>query len=145
MSQQHVATLKRAFEAVARGDFATAAATADPNVHWNGVGELVPAGGDHRGADVVVTQVFETIPDAYEEFRAEPEEFLDADEHVVALGTFTGRPEGSERAISTPFAGVAEFRDGRIARMRWFTDTAEWLYAMPEAPDAAAGAFQGNP
>ena len=137
MSDENVATLKQAYEAFACGDLDGVAATLDPNVLWEGVGELVPAGARHRGIDEVMRQVLETLPAAYEHFRAEPEEFIDAGECIIALGTFTVRPEGADRTVSTPFAQVAEFQDGRMARVRWFTDTAEWLYAMPESPSAS--------
>jgi ketosteroid isomerase-like protein len=138
VSDENVATLKQAYEAFARGDLAAVVATLDPNVLWEGVGDLVPAGARHRGVDQVVHQVLETLPDAYERFEAAPEEFIDAGECIIALGTFTVRPEGADRTVSTPFAQVAEFDDGRMARVRWFTDTAEWLYAMPESPSGSA-------
>jgi uncharacterized protein len=134
VSNQNVATLKQAYEAFARGDIEAVAATLDSDVLWEGVGELVPAGGRHRGVDEVVQQVFDAIRDAYEDFEAEPQEFIDAGERIIALGTFTVRPEGAERIVSTPFAQVADFREGTMARVRWYTDTAEWLYAMPETP-----------
>jgi ketosteroid isomerase-like protein len=134
VSNQDVVMLKHAYEAFARDDIEAVAATLDPNVVWEGVGELVPGGGRHHGVDEVVREVFGSFREAYEEFKAEPEEFIGTGERVVVLGTFTVRPEGGARTISTPFAQVAEFRDGRMARVRWFTDTAEWLYAMPEAP-----------
>jgi uncharacterized protein len=134
VSAQHVATLKKAYEAFARGDIEAVARTLDPDVLWEGVGELVPAGARHRGVDEVVHDVFDTIRDAYEDFQAEPEEFIDAGERVVALGTVTVRPEGAERIVRTPFVQVVDFSDGRMARVRSFTDTAEWLYAMPETP-----------
>jgi ketosteroid isomerase-like protein len=104
-----------------------------------GSGELVPAGGNHRGVDEVVQVVLETIRDAYDEFKVDPTEFIAAGERVVALGAFTVRPEGADRTVTTPFAQIAEFRDGRMVRVRWFTDTAEWLFAMPEAPNASNG------
>jgi len=137
VSDQNVTTLRRAFEAFARDDFDAVAATLDPDVVWDGVGELVPGGARHRGVDEVVEQVFESIRDAYDEFCADPEEFIDVGERVIALGTFTVRPEGGERTIRTPFVEVIDFRGGRMARVRWFTDTAEWVYAMPTTPPAS--------
>jgi ketosteroid isomerase-like protein len=145
MSDQHVATLRRAFEAFARGDIEAVAATLDPDIVWEGVSELVPGGARHRGLDEVVQQVFETIRDAYDELSAEPEEFIDAGERIVVLGTFTVRPEGGVRTISTPFVQVAEFRDARVARARWFTDTAEWLFAMPEVPSSSQVSARWEP
>jgi uncharacterized protein len=144
MSQEHVGTLREAFEAFGRHDMEAVAAMLDPEVIWEGVGELVPGGTSHRGVDDVLREVFATLDVAYEEFRAEPEEFIDAGERIVALGTFTVRPEGADRTVRTPFAEVAEFRDGRITRARWFTDTAEWLYAMPEGPPDPAQAEPAN-
>jgi hypothetical protein len=40
----------------------------------------------------VVEKVFSTVPDNFEDFRADAEQFIDAGEHVVVVGRFRGEP-----------------------------------------------------
>jgi ketosteroid isomerase-like protein len=59
----------------------------------------------------------------WDEFSAEPEEYLDAGEKVVVLTRFGGRGRLSgASAKGLPGASVMTFRDGRVVRLAAYTD-----------------------
>jgi len=132
MDEESRIRLRGALECVAAGDILALADVLDPDVVWHGLGELVPGGAPQRGLDAVVDNVLRVFSEAYEQFEIATESYLEVDECLISFGTFIVRPQGATRSVRTPFIQVAEFRAGRVVDMRWLTDTAEWLFAMPE-------------
>ena len=82
----------------------------------------VPFGGIFRG-HAGVGQFFSAIAASIELVRFEPQRFLGKGDEVVVLG----REEGTVRATQRPFVNewvhVWTFRDGKLARIRSYTDT----------------------
>jgi ketosteroid isomerase-like protein len=74
--------------------------------------------------------VIEPTLEKMEHFHLQLDEILEADEHVIALGTFRGRCKESGADLHAPFAHIFNFRGDRIVRFRNFTDTAHWLHAL---------------
>src|SRR5258705_9598901 len=52
------------------------------------------------------------------------EEFIAAGEHVVAIGRIQGTTRETEVPVDVPFVHVWTVREGRLQRLRAFTDTA---------------------
>jgi ketosteroid isomerase-like protein len=52
------------------------------------------------------------------------EEYIAAGEQVVALGRIAGRTVTTGAIVDVPFAHIWTVRDGRLERLRAFTDTA---------------------
>ena len=93
-----------------------------------------PAVGPGRGAGAAI-RFFEEIDEAMEELRLEPQEFVDAGDHVATRLRHHGRGKGSGVEIDEElYHQVATFRDGRIVRIEYF---AEWDEAL-----AAAGSSE---
>jgi ketosteroid isomerase-like protein len=67
---------------------------------------------------------------AWSEFTMEPEEFLDAGEHVVAFILTRATGQGSGVALERHDAMVYEVRDGRTVRLDYYNNRDEALKAL---------------
>ena len=72
------------------------------------------------------------LEEAFAELRAEPSEYRDLGERVVALGQLHGRGRGSGVETDSPIAWVVDFKDDKAVRI--------WEYADHEEALEAAGA-----
>jgi ketosteroid isomerase-like protein len=68
----------------------------------------------------------------WEEFRAEVEELRELDGTILARVRVSGRGGESGMEVGQRIFHLIELRDGRIARMREFTDEAEAVKAAAE-------------
>src|SRR5207244_10470949 len=76
------------------GDFDAVLNAFDPNIEWVEPDGYFPgAGGVHNGREAVA-RVLSLYPETWEDFALEPDEFIDAGEYVVVLGTQRGRAKG---------------------------------------------------
>src|SRR5687768_12447096 len=91
MSQQDVQTIRGGYEAFNRQDIPGVLERFDPQIEWIEPGGGRAPVGTFRGAQTVAEKVFATVPVNFDDFRAEPERFIDAGEHVIVIGQFTGR------------------------------------------------------
>jgi hypothetical protein len=83
---------------------------------------------------------FEGLQDVLERFltsfygafdvRFVAEEFIAAGEEVVALGRIQGKTRKAAVPVDVPFAHVWTVREGRLQRLRAFTDTALLAHAL---------------
>lgn len=129
----HLDAVRRSYDAFARGDMDAVVADMHPEIEWEQAQGL-PHGGTYRGLDEVRRNVFDPLHESWwDEFDADPDELLEAGEHVVVLGRYRGVARGSGRPLDVPFVHVWSFRAGKAVRFRQFLDTAGWNEAL--APD----------
>lgn len=129
MATENVKLVRSIYAALAGGDLAAAVETLDPDVVWVEPPTEGPAlRGTHYGREAVVSGVFATVPETWDEFRVEPQEFLGDGEAVVAIGAFRARAGG--RMLEAPFAHVWRVRGGLAAEFHDYTDTAAFLTAL---------------
>jgi len=122
--------VKRSYEAFARDDMDGVTADMDADIEWQQAQGL-PHGGTYRGLDEVRRNVFDPLDEEWwDEFSADPDEFLDAGAEVVVLGRYRGRAKGTGRPLDVPFVHVWTLRDGKAVRFRQFLDTAGWNVAL---------------
>ncbi len=133
MSEEDVSTLGRAYEAFNRGDIEGAVQAFDPQIEWHELEGNPQASGIFRGTDAVVNEVFGTIPENWDEFEADPHDFIDAGEHIIVLGHFRGRAKGADGTLDAHFAHVWRMRDGKAAHFVNYADTRAWAQAMGKA------------
>ena len=86
-------TTKAMYAAFERGDIPGLVASADSAIEWWEPEDL-PHGGTRSGRDEVLRFFSEDFPPHHEEFRSEPEEFIDAGDQVVVIGHNHGRARG---------------------------------------------------
>ena len=131
MSQENVNVVRNFFEAAPRGDFAAARDALDPYIEWiePGVPELWFAGTRH-GPEAVFQEVIGPTFEYVEDFSIQIEQYLDAGDHVVALGHDRGRAKTTGREFDLPSAYVCTVHGGKIVRFEAYLDTAQWLRAL---------------
>jgi ketosteroid isomerase-like protein len=77
-----------------------------------------------------VKRLWRGVDETFEEFRFEPQEFVDADDRVAVRARFHGRGKASGAEIDEEmFHHVVTFREGRIVRIEHVTEWAEALEA----------------
>ncbi|HEV2923554.1 MAG TPA: nuclear transport factor 2 family protein [Solirubrobacteraceae bacterium] len=127
MSQQHVEIIKRVVEAGSRRDFDTVLALHHPD--WEGfIPEEYPVAGTWRGLDGVRGFAEEWL-EAWEEFRVEPEEFIEGGDAVVAAVRYWGRGRGSGVQVTDRWYCAYRRRDGKVISWRPYADRDEALKA----------------
>jgi uncharacterized protein len=126
--------VKRSYEAFARDDMDGVLADLHPDIVWHQAQGL-PHGGIYRGVDAVRRSIFDPLDgEWWDEFSADPDEFLDAGPEVVVLGRYRGVAKGTGRQLDVPFVHVWTLQDGKAVRFRQFLDTAGWVQALAQEP-----------
>jgi ketosteroid isomerase-like protein len=130
MSDENVEAFKRGVDAYNRRDVEALLEELHPQVEWR---PLLPVllGGKaavfrgHEGA----RQGIRELEEAFTELRAEPLEFRDLGERVVAIGHLHGRGKGSGVETESANAWLVDFEDGKVVRIREYLDPDEALEA----------------
>jgi ketosteroid isomerase-like protein len=125
MSQQDVDTLRTAYDAFNRGDVPAVLEVLDPQMEWHEPGGGRAPRGTFRGPQSVGNDVFATVPQNFDEFRAEGEQFIDAGDQVVVTGRFRGRAKNGQE-LDAPFAHIWTMRNGKAVRMEHYVDQPSW-------------------
>lgn len=125
----NVDTVRRLYRSFADRDSDAARRLLSDDVQWLQC-EGFPGGGHHYGADKVIAKVFGGLRSQWQEFAATVEDFLDAGDHVVALGKYSGKHSVTGKEMVSVFAHVFDITDGRVTRFRQYADTAPMVAAM---------------
>ncbi len=121
MSQENVEIVRRVCEEWARGDFSEGDVF-DPEVEF----EMVdwPEGAKSRGVAAMRRTWLGALA-AWDEFRAEPHEYIEAGDRVIALVRARGRGKGSGMEVSADTATVWTLEAGRVVRLALYWDSAK--------------------
>ena len=68
--------------------------------------------------------------EAFDDFHVEPQEFIDAGEHVVVVVRMGGRAKETGMVIDQPIAHVWKISNGKAIRLHAYTGRAEALEAV---------------
>ena len=91
MSQESVKVIRGLYEAFGKGDVQAVLGQMDENIDWREAEGFIYADGNpYIGPQAVLDGIFMRLGSEWDDFKVSPEEFLDAGDHVVALGTYTG-------------------------------------------------------
>jgi len=126
MSDQNVELVRGVYEEWARGDF-TSGEAFHPDVEF----EMPdwPEAATSRGVEAM-RRTWQEALSAWDDFRAEPEDFLDAGEHVVVLTRATARGKGSGADVLAHTATVWTIDEGKVVRLALY-------WNVPNALEAA--------
>ena len=131
MSQENANTVRGMYEAFGRGDIASVIAALDPQVEWWEAENFVYADRNpYVGPQAILEGIFMRLATEWEGFAVTPAEWLDAGDHVVVLGTYTGKYKGTGREVRAQFAHVWGLRGGRVVRFQQYTDTKQFAEAV---------------
>jgi ketosteroid isomerase-like protein len=125
MSQENVEIVRRGIEALNRREIQLD--WLDPDVEWIEDPRFPGAETFHGPAGV--ERSLRKWWDAWE-IEARIQEFIDVGDQVVALGHGHFRGGGSDVPWTAEFAGVYDFRDGKIVRFEVHPSHAEALEAV---------------
>ena len=129
MSQQDVETVRSAYDAFNRKNIPAVLALYDPQIEWIEAGGGRSPAGTFHGLESVANDVFATVPQNFNDFRAEPEQFIDAAEHVVVVvGRFRGKVT-SGAMLDAPFVHVNRMRNGKVTGFQNFVEATSWAKA----------------
>jgi uncharacterized protein len=92
------------------------------DVRWEVV-DGFPYGGVYVGLDAVLRDFFGRLFMDFDEFVANGSEFFESGEHVIALGSYSGRARLTGKRFTARFAHVWTLQDGQIVRLRQCADT----------------------
>jgi ketosteroid isomerase-like protein len=67
---------------------------------------------------------------SYDDYKAEVEEILDAEERLVVSIRDSGRPKGSPSLVTNRYFHVVTLRDGKLLRLDIYLDKAQALEAV---------------
>ena len=123
--------VKRSYAAFTDGDMDGVLADMHPEIEWHQAQGL-PHGGLYRGLDEVRRNIFDPLDEQWwDEFTADPDEFLDAGSDVVVVGRYRGCRQGARANNWTcPSSISGPVRDDKAIRFRQFLDTAGWVNSL---------------
>ena len=131
MSSENVEIVRRGYALFAAGDLDGAAALLSPVAEVpdsGGLGTSDSATGTRQGPSGFLRAVAETL-DAFDEYRVDAEDFIDAGDAVVVPVRISGRGKGSGMALETRVAHVWFLENGRGVRGEVHRSVAEALEA----------------
>ena len=129
MSQERVDKLLHAYEALNRGDLDDAAVGLSPDFEFIPPA-ILPDAEVHRGPEGL-RRIWQTWSGAFENFRIEIEETIDAGDQVIVMAAVAGTGIGTGLEVSSPsFAWVWSFEGDEAVRMEAMPNRATALEAV---------------
>jgi ketosteroid isomerase-like protein len=126
MSRENVEVVRRVYDEWSRGDF-SAGELFDEDVEFDMVDW--PGRDKSRGVQEMARAWQESLA-AWDDFRAEPTDFIDKGPHVVVATHVTARGKGSGAAVTANTATVWTFKAGKVVRLALHWDVAAALDAV---------------
>ena len=91
------------------------------NIEWIAM-DGMPNGGRYVGLKSVFEEYFPRMLSNFEEFHADPTEFLCIDDKVIVFGRYYGRTKTGKDFV-VPFCHLYTIKDDKIFRFNRYTDT----------------------
>jgi ketosteroid isomerase-like protein len=137
--QDNVKVVQQAYDAFGRRDIKGILDRCTDDIDWQTYGpEALPLTKPRRGRQQV-QEFFDEVEQSWNFETFEPREFIAQGDHVICLGRYTGTAKGTGRPFAAEWAMHFALRNGKVARFREYTDTANVLSAY-ETKAARAGA-----
>lgn len=131
MSQDNVEVIRRMYESLSEGDVTTVLGQMHQDIEWREAENFIYADRNpYRGPQAVLEGVFMRLASGWANFSVMPEEWLNAGNHVVVLGTYTGRHKETGREVRAQFAHIWGVAHGRVVRFQQYTDTKQFADAV---------------
>jgi len=114
MSRAHVELVRRGYELFAAGDYEAVAELMAPDAEVGDSGGLAlpgTAAGSRQGPEGFLRSA-EEGPEAFEDYRVEPQQFIDAGDAIVVPVRVSGRGRTSGVPLDTRLVHLWVLRDG---------------------------------
>jgi ketosteroid isomerase-like protein len=119
------------YTASARQDVAGMMAEVAPDVAWTEMAGF-PCAGTWIGPDQVIANVFSVLIGEWEDYRFALEKLIDGGEHIVGVGTYSGRNRKTGKSMKARVTHVWHIVDGNIVAFEQFTDTLLVMQAIQD-------------
>jgi uncharacterized protein len=130
MSRENVEIVRQMWDAFLGGDPASGLSFCDPEIEWDGTN--LPDGKVARG-HAAITEHVARWAEMWDDWRMEPEEFIDAGgDHVVLVFREIGRSKSGLR-VDERHAELYTVRDGKVVYRKGFSDPAVAVQAAGES------------
>ena len=93
-----------------------------PDIEWTEAAGF-PYAGTYRGLEAITKGVFYRLGTEWEGYKADPHTFVGDNGHVAVFGVYSGTFKATGKSMSSPFAHLYEFENGKIVRMTQYVDT----------------------
>lgn len=122
-----------AYESFAEGDIDGFLAPFSDDFTWIEA-EGGPYGGTYHGTNELLEGVIKPIGTEWDEFRIEPERFVDGGETIVAIGTYGGTHSATGESFEARFTHVWDLEDGQVINLQQYIDTVLYTEPLEEGP-----------
>jgi ketosteroid isomerase-like protein len=131
MSEANVRIVQEGYAAFGRGDISALLNLQTDDVEWviPGPTDRLPFAGTFQGREEV-GRFLALLGQSVEHEQFEPRDFVAGGDGVVVLGAERGRARSTGRSYETEWVMVFVVREGKIARMRVYQDTAALVDAF---------------
>src|SRR5271167_3447493 len=126
MSVENVEVVRAAYEAFRGGDLQGVGKYFADNVEWESP-DTLPNGGITRGHDAVLEN-FAEIPKYWSKFSVDPDEYIDAGDHVVVRGV--QRVSGPGGSTESRYLHLFTLTNGKVVRGEYIADTVKGKEAL---------------
>ena len=130
MTQSGIHVVQELYRVALAGQEETIAQLVIPDMVWE-ILESFPHGGIYAGIPAIFGQFLPKLQADFHDWHAQPDELIDAGDTIVALGHYSGTLKTNGVHIVAPFCHIWTLKNGKIARLRQFADTATFAPAMP--------------
>lgn len=131
MSQENMGAIRGMYESFSKGDVTSVLGQMHQNIEWREAENFIYADRNpYHGPQAVLEGVFMRLASEWADFRVMPEEWLDAGNHIVVLGTYSGRHQETGREVRAQFAHIWGVTHGRVVRFQQYTDTMQFAEAI---------------
>jgi ketosteroid isomerase-like protein len=115
MSEENIQTARQMYSSFNAGDIPAVLGVMDPEIVWTEPGGGNSASGSFNGPEAVAQDVFGLVPQNFEEFACNPENFSDEGDEVLITGRFKGKNKsGSE--LDSAFEHRMAFSGGKVSQ-----------------------------
>ena len=131
MSQENMTVIRGMYESFSRGDVTSVLGQMHQHIEWREAENFIYADRNpYRGPQAVLEGVFMRLASEWADFKVMPEEWLDAGNHIVVLGTYNGRHKESGKEVRAQSAHIWGVTHGRVVRFQQYTDTKQFADAI---------------
>jgi ketosteroid isomerase-like protein len=132
MASPNVELLRPIYEEWSRGNWRPSFDVYDPHMEWGWSSEFLGLGGVYEDRRNPNPRLQAWLRE-WENWRAEPEEYVELGDYVVVLARYHGKGRGSGVEIEQEGAHVFRLRDGKVIRLEIFASRARAIESVHAA------------